>query len=163
MFKKLKALTIVSLLMMAGALWIASLKFDDLDVLKNGREVIVTIIDVPTPCGEGSRNNKSHFRFSYLEKVHRKNFRGMHCNDISIGGEFTLLTDTGNSTFVFKDEEAEIKSDIAAFAGLAAIFLVFAIIGQRQKEKSVMQRQPNYKKEKKPRQPKMGRYGNKIE
>jgi len=163
MFGRLKALTVVSLLMMAGALWLMKLKYDDLEVLNNGREVVVNILDVPTRCGEGSRTNKAYFKFSYQGKVHSKNFKGMHCNEVQAGKEFTLLSNTDYSTFVFKDEGKEIKSDIAAFAGLAILFLVFAIIGQRQKDKSLIPQTGNYKKGKKPRQPRMGRYGNTIE
>jgi hypothetical protein len=163
MFKKLKAETIVSLMMMAGALWLTKLKYDNLDAFNNGREVTVRIVDVPTRCGEGSRTNKAYFMFTHLGKIHRKNFRGMHCEEIQTGRVFTLLTDSDHSHFVFKDEDSEIKLDIAAFAGLAAIFLIFAIIGQRQKDESLIPRVKNYKKEKKPRQPRMGRYGNKIE
>ena len=163
MFGKLKALTIVSLLMMAGALWLTKIKYNDLDALTNGREVTVSILDVPTRCGEGSKSSKAYFRFSYLGKVHRKNFRGMHCDEIHTSREFILLTDKDSSTFVFKDEGREIKMDIAAFAGLAVIFLVFAIISQLQKDKLLIPRVKKYKKEKKPRQPRMGRYGNKIE
>ncbi|MGQ3089167.1 hypothetical protein, partial [Flavobacterium sp.] len=138
MFRKLKALTIVSLLLMAGALWLIMLKYEDMEVLKSGKEITVRIIDIPTPCGEGSRNNKAHFRFDYLGQIHVKNFKGLHCDELHTGKEFKLLTNTDNSTFVFKDEGAKIKSDIAAFAGLAAIFLVFAIIGQRQKDRSLI-------------------------
>jgi len=163
MFGKLKRLTIVSLLMMAGALWLTKLKYDDLDVLTTGREVIVTIIDVPTRCGEGSRSNKARFRFNYLGKMHVKNFKGLHCEEIFSGGTFILMTDLEHSVFLFKDEGSEIKSDVAAGIGLALMFGIFAIIGQRQKDKSLIPRVRNYKKEKKPRQPRMGRYGNKIE
>lgn len=162
-FKRLKIETILSLLMMAGALWLTKLKYDQLEILENGREVTVEIIDIPMHCGEGTRTRKPHFRFEYLGKTHRKGFKGLHCDEVQKGGTISLITDLGNSTFLFKDEGDEIKSDIAAFVGLAVLFLVFAIIGQRQKDESLIPKHGNYKKEKKPRQPRMGRYGNKIE
>ncbi len=147
---------------MAGVLWLALAKYEDMAIIKNGKNVTVDIIDVPIPCGEGSRISKAHFKFSYLGKIYRKNFLGMHCEDIQIGKEFTLRTNDDNSVFVFNDEGEEIKSDIAACAGLAIMFLACAIFGQFKKEKTFMPNQGNYKKQRKPRQPKMGRYNNII-
>lgn len=162
-FKRLKIETVLSLLMMAGALWLTKLKYDKLEILENGREVTVEIIDIPMHCGEGTRTRKPHFRFEYSGKTHRKDFRGLHCDEVQKGGTISLITNTNYSTFLFKDEDSEIKSDIAAFGGLAILFGILAIIGQGQKDKSFIPKQRNYKKEKKPGQPKMGRYGNKIE
>lgn len=162
MFGKLKALTVVSLLMMTGALWLTMLKYDKLNVLKNGREVTVKIIDIPVHCGDGSRTRKAHFRFDHLGKTHRKDFNGQHCEEVLNDETIDLITDAENSVFLFKDEDIEIKRDIVAGFGLAAMFLIFSIIGQRQKDKTAIPQQGNYKKEKKPRQPKIGRYGNKI-
>ena len=163
MFKKLKGRTIICLLMMAGALWLTKLKFDKLGVLKHGKDVTVRIVDIPVPCGEGSRINKPHFTFDCLGKTYRKDFNGQHCTEIKSGDAMALVTDTELSVFLFSDEDIEIERDIAAGIGLAVMFLVFAVIGQRQKDKSLMPRQKHYKKEKKSRQPGIGRYGNKIE
>lgn len=148
--------------MMAGVLWLALAKYENLAIIENGKNVTVDIIDVPIPCGEGSRISKAHFRFNYLGKTHRKNFGGIHCDEIQADRKLKLRTNDDNSVFVFNDEGEEIKSDIAACAGLAIMFLACAIFGQFKKEKTFIRNQGNYKKQRKPRQPKMGRYGNII-
>ncbi|RZJ71857.1 MAG: hypothetical protein EOO45_11485 [Flavobacterium sp.] len=163
MFSKLKGLTIVSLVMMAGVLWLVKLKFDKLDILRTGREILVEIVDIPVLCGNGSKIRKPHFRFKYLEKTHRKDFNGLHCEEVLNGTTIKLISNAENSVFLFEDEGSEIKSDIVAGIGLAAMFGIFAIIGQRQKDKALIPRPGNYKKEKKTTPPKMGRYGNMIE
>ena len=163
MFSKLKGLTIVSLVMMSGVLWLVKLKFDKLDILRTGREVNVEIVDIPVHCGNGSKIRKPHFRFRYLEKVHRKDFLGLHCEEVMNGTNIKLIANAENSVFLFEDEGSEIKSDITVFFALAAMFGIFAIIGQRQKDKTPIVRPGNYRKVKRAAPPKMGRYGNMIE
>jgi len=148
MLLKLKTLSIVSLLMMIGALYLVKLKYDKLGVLENGQEVTVTIVDIPVKCGEGSRSSKSHFRFRYLGKTYRKNFNGMHC-EITDGDKIVLKTDNEQSVFLFTDETKELTLDIAAFIGLALMFAFCAFYNERRKDKTEIVTKSTLQKKKK--------------
>lgn len=118
---------------MIGALYIMKLKFNALDILKNGKAIIVKIVDVPVTCGEGGKIKKSYFRFAYQGKIYSKNFHGKHCEEITKGKSIILKTDIDKSIFIFTDED--VIYDVAAFGGLAAMFGIFALISQFKKEK----------------------------
>jgi len=161
MIYKDKALAIVAAVMLLGCLFLLSAKLNSLDIQKNGKLVTVRIIDVPRSCEESSGRNNAYFRFEYFGKIHIKDLITSQCDYVLDHKTILLKTDNESSDFLFKDED--VSSEIGAMI-LIMLFLIFCVFRGLRKEKLTINllRKGNYIKEKKPRQPKTGRYGNKI-
>ena len=150
-----KPLAIASSLMLILFSWLLTVELESLEIQKHGQEVQVRIIEAPDSC-----EAKSYFSFEYLGEVHVKRLSASQCEHVLQNDFIVLKTDNERSNFLFTDED--VTSEIGANI-LLILFSIFCLIkGLTNKKTELNTRTGNYRKVKKPLQPKMGRYGNKI-
>lgn len=157
--KRIKALTIASLILLILGIsgLISNLNLQKIQ--EGNKRVWVTILDVPEDCDDyDSYRDSPHFRFALDGRVYYKDIIAEYCNKLKKNDTLLLKTNDDYSGFLFENEDvsSEVVACIAIMAAGAIIFFVSL------KNEKVEIKQANYKKKKKPLQPKMGRYGNKI-
>ena len=95
------------------------------DAIHNGKEVEVTIINIPISCEVSNKTLKPYFRFSYNQKQYTKNIEGKYCNTLKQMKTLKLKTNSDNSIFVYIDENLTIQYiTILLLAFIGILFLL---------------------------------------
>lgn len=108
------------------SLIISSRFIEEFKVLKDKKEIEVTVTEVPIDCHSRRKGLKAYFKFEYLGKSYTKNIKGkINCELIKPKVKINLLTNNDNTVFLFPDENiiTELASTIIII--LIGVFMIF--------------------------------------